>query len=294
MSWNRCLALIATMLPLAQPAAEVVRVGTIMSDRIPEASGLARSQRPDRLWIINDGGSAPSLHAVGVDGKLHGEVALDGVENRDWEDLASYETDDVNYLVIADIGDNGGIRPFVSLHVVPEPELDGESRVAPLRTIEFRYPNGPQDAESIAVDVSERLIYVLTKRSIPAELYTVPLDADSTEPVVAQLVMQLDSLPQPTASEVRIAPRIMDWFWQPTGMDFSRDLRRASILTYRAVYTFEREGHQSWADAFGRPPAVDAIPGVIGAEAISIADSGVYITVEANRPPLFRLPARAR
>lgn len=270
--------------------AEVIRVGDIDSPHIPEASGLACSQQPDRLWIINDGGSPPALHAVGRDGALHGEVAIDGVQNHDWEDLATYVLDGRSYLIVADIGDNEAQREFVSLHVLEEPDPLRQARTVPLRTLRFRYPNGPQDAESIAVDAGAKLVYVLTKRSIPAELYTVPLTAEGSEPVVARFLGTVASLPQPSAADVRNAPRLLDWYWQPTAMDFAADGSFASILTYRATYTYARRPEQSWFEALGEPPTAIALTGVLGAEALCAAPDGdLYVTVEADRPPLYRV-----
>ena len=265
----------------------VTAVGVIASDEIREASGLAQSlRRKGRLWVLNDGGSPAELHAVGIDGTLHGAVSVLGVENRDWEDLASFKQDGTAYLMIADIGDNTARHPYLSLHIVPEPDPKTQTDVGVQRSIHFVYPDGPQDAEAIAVDAENGNVYVLTKRSIPAKLYALPLSA--AEVVIAAHVTTLDALPEPTPEDVRLAPERQDWHWQPTAMDFATDGSFASILTYRAVYHFERLAEQSWLTALSGTPKVVPLGQVRDAEALCIADDAVYVTVEGTAPALYR------
>ena len=269
--------------------AEIELVGAVPSDDIPEASGLAPSLRQeDRLWIINDSGSPPVLHAIGTDASVHGAVSVNGVENVDWEDLAAFEAEGERYLMIGDIGDNGSLRDFVSLHIVPEPTSKLQAAVDVHRTLRFRYPDGPRDAEAIAVDAAEGLVYVLTKRNLPARLYAVPLDSETTtEPVTARHLGLIDSLPQPTVNERKNAPQLF-WYWQPTAMDFSADGSFARVLTYRGVYTYRRTKGESWLDALSRQPHETLLKDVLS-EALCVTGDGTYVTVERRRPPLYRL-----
>ncbi|MEJ2604389.1 MAG: hypothetical protein P8172_14070 [Gammaproteobacteria bacterium] len=97
--------------------------GTLNSPAIVEASGLVASGRtPGILWVVNDGGEPPVLHAVSDSGEELAAVQVEQAENRDWEDLARYTRDGRSWLLIADIGDNGGVRPHVMLYVLPEPD----------------------------------------------------------------------------------------------------------------------------------------------------------------------------
>ena len=290
--WPTIAALVSSFVtacatPPASAPTGITAVGMIDSDEIREASGLAQSLRgKDRLWVLNDGGSPPALYAVGTDGRLHGAVTVLGVENRDWEDLASFEHAGTAYLMIADIGDNTARHANLSLHIVPEPDPDSQTTVRVQRSIHFVYPDGPQDAEAIAVDAENGEVYVLTKRSIPAELYVLPLSASA--PVIAARVATLDALPEPTAEDVRLAPQRQDWHWQPTAMDFAADGSFASILTYRAAYHFQRVVGESWADAFSGSPKIVPLGQVRDAEALCIAEDAVYVTVEGASPTLYR------
>lgn len=287
------IAIDATLSAAGSDLGEIELVGAVPSDAIPEASGLAKSlRRDDRLWIINDSGSPPALHAIGTDASVHGAVTVNGVANVDWEDLASFEVDGEHYLMIGDIGDNGSLRDSLSLHIVPEPDATLPATVDVERTLRFRYPDGPRDAEAIAVDAAEGLVYVLTKRNLPARLYSVPLYGGTpSEPVAARYLGLVDSLPQPTAQERKNAPQLF-WYWQPTAMDFSADGSFAQVLTYRGIYTYDRDDDESWFEALSRPPRETLLKDLLS-ESLCVTASGTYVTVERRRPPLYRLPLPA-
>ncbi len=283
------ITLSGTVATTPADAAEIELIGAIPSDDIPEASGLARSlKQKDRLWIVNDSGSPPVLHVVGTDASVHGAVTVNGVENVDWEDLASFEAEGESYLLVGDIGDNGSLRDYLSLHIVPEPTSKLPTAVDVQRTLRFRYPDGPRDAEAIAVDVDEGLVYVLTKRNLPARLYSVPLDSETAEePATARYLGLIDSLPQPTANERKNAPQLF-WYWQPTAMDFSADGSFARVLTYRGVYTYRRERGESWLAALSREPHETLLKDVLS-ESLCVTGRDTFVTVERRRPPLYRL-----
>ena len=269
-------------------------LGRLEDPRLVEVSGLAASGRTgDLLWLLNDGGSRPSLHAIDPRGGTLGEVALTRAVNRDWEDLAAFELDGEPQLLAADIGDNGAKHAESVLYIVPEPVIGAttERLSAAPRVIRFSYPDGPRDAESLAVDAAERKAYVLSKRNIPPRLYTVPLDTAADEPVLAELLGPLTSLPPPTDEDIRLAPIRMDWHWQPTAMDFSQDGRLAAILTYHYVFLFEREPGQDWYAALSGKPRKISIKPIRGAESLGFAADGnsLYLTVEQRNAPLYRI-----
>jgi hypothetical protein len=194
--------------------------GTVQDGTIREASGLARSNYDDDLlWVINDGGSPPILHAVGTDGSNRGAVRVANAANIDWEDLASYESQGKSWLLVADVGDNLGARKAVNLYLVEEPLFPLADSVSAKR-ITFVYPNGPRDAEAVAVDVEQQRAIILTKRTIPAEFYAVSLSSIGGETVVAERLGEISNIPQPTASDLERALARKNWHWQPTGIDF--------------------------------------------------------------------------
>ncbi|HZX21926.1 MAG TPA: hypothetical protein VFF18_00200 [Woeseiaceae bacterium] len=264
--------------------------GTLQSPAIVEASGLAHSRRRQNLlWVINDGGEEPLLHAVTPEGEALGAVRVAGAENRDWEDLAAFSYEGSSWLLVADIGDNGGIRDHLTLYVVPEPEpADGE--VAPAWTVRYTYPDGPHDAEAVAVDGEAGHIYVLTKRTEPAELHTLPLrPAASAGVLISTLVTGLDSLPAREEAAGLLAAAV-PYHWQPTGMDMAADGSAVAVLTYADVYYYPRRQAETWADALAREPLPLGMPLVPIAEAVAFDERGrsLFITAEGRHAPLLR------
>lgn len=270
--------------------------GRLEDQTILEASGLARSQRqPDLLWIINDRGAKELVHAVDPAGKRLGEFDLKKAKNRDWEDLASFRLDDTPYLLIADIGDNDARRDTRRLYVTEEPEAEnnGASKIA--WEIVYRYPGGPRDAESAAVDIENRRALILSKRDIPPRLYSVPLQAPDADVVTATLLGPILSLYRPTRQEVEFAPKSKSWFWQPVGMDISADGLTAVILTYRDVYYYQRRPEQDWYDALNRAPARISLGNFNNAESIAFGDDArtVYVTGENRHSAILRVDLTA-
>ena len=281
-----------------QPAALVFEVaGNLENPKIDEASGLARSQRqPGVLWTMNDSGK-PVLHALDQRGARLGDVELRESDNRDWEDLASFELDGVPYLMVADIGDNEARYKKRTLYFAKEPRAD-EDKTRVDWEVDFRYPNGARDAEAAAVDVANERVLVLSKRDIPPSLFEVPLRADDT--VTAKWLGTVESLPRPLRRDVEMAPKTKDWHWQPTGMDISADNRAAVIMTYRAVYYYLRREGQDWFDALNSKPIRIGLGNFGNAEAVAFGDDErtVYVTGEHRNSLLLKvdlgMPAKAQ
>ena len=290
------LLLAASIAACSSPAgrpATIVETGRIASPQIVEASGLARSSLvDDRFWLLNDAGSPPVLHAIGVDGGHHGSVTLDPAANVDWEAISSFELDGKAWLLVADAGDNEALRDSSTIYILEEPDLASSTEIvrAPDRTIRFRWPDGPRDCEAVAVDAAGERILLLSKRTIPAVLYELPLRPEGSGIVTAARLGEVDALPQPDAEDIARAPREFDWHWQPTAMDVARDGGAAVILTYRAVYHFARATNQPWIEALSRPPVAIELGGIREAEAVALLEDGsTLVTVEGSHAPLYRI-----
>lgn len=266
-------------------------VGTIENNEVDEASGLARSQRnPDVLWVINDDGPSV-LHAIDSTGGMLGRVKIKDASNRDWEDLASFTLDGMPYLLLADIGDNEGKRKDVRFYVVEEPD-PGEKKVDYAWRVDFSYPGGPRDAEAVAVDVDNERVLIISKRDIPARLFSIPLRPESKKRQKATSLGAVGGLPQPSRRDVEFALKKNNWYWQPTSMDISDDGLRAVVLTYGGVYLYERLPNQSWPDALQGIPKIVSRTQNRQAEAVTFDAAGdaLLITLEQRNSPLFRLP----
>lgn len=279
------------------PDPAIVKIGKLQESKIDEASGLARSQREEHLfWTLNDSGSAAVLYALAEDGSHLGSVLMRGASNIDWEDLASFEFNDRPQLLVADIGDNFGKRKHVTLYIMDEPTPSSDE-ITPSWQIDFTYPDGPKDAEAVAVDGNERVAYVLSKRTIPARLYSIslaPENIGTNTVATASFLGTIESIPQPTADDLERALAEKSWHWQPTAMDFSADGRAAIILTYRAVYLYRRRGNEPWLETLQRSPTAFSLGDIREAESAAFNDGSIFFTVEAAHAPLYRIDFEAQ
>ncbi|MGI9220038.1 MAG: hypothetical protein ACR2QS_03265 [Woeseiaceae bacterium] len=267
----------------------IAEIGQLENKKLNEASGLARSNRlSDVYWTINDDGPAV-IYALGDHGQHLGRVRIDGAENRDWEDIASFMLDGSPYLVVADIGDNQSRYKHLSLYVITEPDPN-DDEVALAWQIDFQYPGGARDAESLAVDALGEHIYVLSKRTVPAELYRLPLRPVSAATIEAEPVLLLDSLPQPSQNQLKNAMK-NGWGWQPTAMDFAPDGKSALVLTYDGVNYFSRSDGQSWPEALQGQALHLSLGKYKNAESITYTDDAkaAIVTVEKKHAPLIRI-----
>ena len=276
----------------ASVAARLSITGRLENKHIDEASGLAVSQRrPDVLWTHNDSGAEARMYAIDLTGKLLGRIKLKKAKNVDWEDIASFTRDETPYLLVADVGDNDNKRKFVSLYVIEEPDLDVDAKpeLKPAWRIDLTYPGGPRDVESVAVDIENDQVLLLTKRTIPAELYAVPLQAAPGKIVVASLLGKINMLPQPTRRDIEFAPKTDDWHWQPTGMDIAPDGSAIAIVTYLpAIYLYRHDG--DWLSTLSKAPLRYPLR-LRKPESIAFgADSrSLFVTNEKKHAPLLRI-----
>lgn len=272
-----------------QATSLLTEVGRLENSRLDEASGIAASRLHDELfWAINDDGPAV-LHALSPAGADLGRVLIDGARNRDWEDIAAFELAGTAYLIVADIGDNDAEHEYLSLYVVEEPAMEADETELAWR-IDFRYPDGARDAEALAVDPVARQVYVLSKRTLPAELYRLPLQPGDGATITAEFVGYLDKLPQPSPAELQ-NPAGSGYGWQPTGMDFAPDGRSALVLTYAGLNFFSRSAGQSWPDALQGRAMHFSLRSYRNAESVAFTrdSEAAMVTVEQKHAPVLRV-----
>lgn len=287
---------------------------------VDEASGLTASVRhPGVYWTHDDNinlpassrRSEPLLFAIDTHGGLRSTVTLSPVRQRDWEAITSGLVDGQPTLIVGDIGDNRNTWPDYRVWFVPEPpSLGGKQRAYPTALIRFRYPDqvpqpkrqggwsGGHDAESLVMDNQGQQLLLLTKREKPARFFSIPLSArhaisegerlslqDRRTPVdTAQLLGTLPQLPAPDLLAWLLNPMIGAYADQPTDMSLSADGRLLAILTYSAVYFFERRPGMGWHQAIGKPvdsiglPLIDQWEGI----SFSIDDKRLLIVREGR------------
>ncbi len=90
--------------------------------------------------------------------------------------------------------------------------------IKPSWSIAFTYEDGPRDCESVAVDIVNEKILLLSKRDQPPVLYEIPLNKQKN--IVAKRLGEIKTLPQPTQNDIRLI-KYLNYTTQPTAMDIS-------------------------------------------------------------------------
>ena len=265
--------------------------GVLLDSQLAEISGLAASRRHrDVLWLHDDGGNPTRLFAINTNGNRLATLRIEGVTKTDWEDMAAFRLDGRDYLLIADTGDNGGLRRTLQLHVIEEPAKLENARLKPAWSIAFRWPDGARDCEAVAIDERNRQILLISKKRQPPELFALPLRSQDGVHT-AQRIGTLAGVPRPSADELRTNPKQARTLNQVTAADVSPDGRTLAVMTYRDLLLYPRRNGQSWAQAIAAKPRIAAMPWLPQAEAMGWSRDGkaVYVTGEFIPAPLYRI-----
>ncbi len=158
------------------------QIGVLDHNLINEASGLqASSKYPGTLYHINDSGGGNFFYISDMKGDRTQKIRIEGEFSKqsDFEDISVGKCFDKTCLFIGDIGDNRARKDYVEIIIVPELEQYG-TFVKPLKRVKIRYPDGPHNAEGMAVYPNGD-IYIITKEenlreleAYPAKIYKLP------------------------------------------------------------------------------------------------------------------------
>lgn len=197
-------------LPVAKPLTPLLR----------EISGIATSTTaPQHLWGHEDSGNPPHLFLIKYDGTVVKKLFINGVANRDWEDMARAGGD----LYIGDIGDNDKKHSDYTIYKFAEPSPDTDT-VYTAETIRFQYPDGAHDAEAFLVDAATKDIFIITKRDNPSLIYRIAFPYSFTERNTAVKVGQLT-------------------YGGVVSAALSPDAKEIIIKTYTALFHYNRNGN---------------------------------------------------
>ncbi|WP_215224480.1 hypothetical protein [Echinicola shivajiensis] len=243
-------------------------MGMVDHGLIDEASGLVFSRKYDNvLYTHNDSGGLPVVYQLDSTGNRVREIELNGMENRDWEDIAigPGKENEKSYIYLGEIGDNKGVYPSIKLLRFEEPQPgDDKVQVAPQVT-ELTYPDEPKDAETLMVDPWNGDVYIVSKRDSSNILYR--LKAEETDKDQAELEKVLE------------LPITMS-----VGGDISPDGKEIIIKNYWVIYHWERKEGESLVDALSRKPVQLPYSPEPQGEALTFGkDGGSYFTLSEKR-----------
>jgi hypothetical protein len=239
-----------------------------LPDVLRESSGVAWSKaRGGVLLSHNEGGHAATIYALDRDGSLRGKVPLEGIRNRDWEDIATGMCGKEACIYVADVGDNEEMRDRIVLYRLRDTGVyDGLPR--PVDAFPMTLPDGPRDMESVFVLPREEVFFVSKGRNHAVTLYRYP------PPLRIGETVRLEAVQSFSDSRLSI-PR------QVTGADASPDGSLVVIRTYESLAFFRVAEGRLEAIAGGQV-ALRTLNEVQG-EAVGLGpDGGVVLTSEGT------------
>ncbi|HEU4693388.1 MAG TPA: hypothetical protein VFS23_33725 [Vicinamibacterales bacterium] len=259
-------------------------------DELRESSGVVVSRtQPGVLWSHNDSGDGPNLYAIDITGRLLARFSITNAMARDWEDISSgpcpanvaaaQPAQPSGCLYIADTGDNTEVRREVTIYIVAEPRVGGSdaSPTVTARSLNFRYAEGPTDAEAIAVRPNGDITIVSKGRKGKIDFFILTADTvtralASGETVAARYNGNTGIPPEDRTGRLATSAAV-----SPDGMTLA-------VRTYYEIYFYglvNERGETRWRD-LERPCALgDAEP---QGEAIDFLDeSTLLITSERAR-----------
>lgn len=156
-------------------------VGKVQDSRMNELSGLIASKKyTGKFWTHNDSGDSARVFLIDEKAQLKAVFNLEGINAVDIEDIALFQYEGRNYIVLADIGDNRAVRASIQLYVFEEPsyyEEGGAHLVSrdDIRVLNLAYEDKPRDAEAIFIDPVDLTCYLITKRDLNVGVYSIPI-----------------------------------------------------------------------------------------------------------------------
>lgn len=210
-----------------------------------EISGVAASRsNPGILYIHNDSGNASQVYLTDASGADKGTLTLTTVGNRDWEDIAvgPGPIAGINYIYVADIGDNKSIYGSVFIYRFPEPDLTSKTLpykadITNVDIIQLKYPDGPCNAETLMIDPLTKDIYIASKESNLSKIY------------VARY-------PQSTSSTTVLSPIVQLYFNKATGGDISPDGTEILLRSNELIWYWKLNAGTSISDGLLTQPQV--------------------------------------
>lgn len=283
--------------------------GSLGFDDLTEASGLAASRGANTdgttneiLWTIADSGNQAELFGMSSNGSALVRRTVN-VPNRDWEDMAAFSANGVNYLMIADTGDNLNIHSSYPLHVFNEPDSTNiTGPIAPRVTFDLVYEDGSHNVEALAVAESDGNLYLITKGDNPG-IYSAPLLARlsesgptnnnqpaATASLVARRIGDLQP-PQQTSADSILGMLAGVNLGDVTAMDIDDQNATAWILTYRGIYRLTQAGNSTWEQILTASPELVSRHSLAQAEALTYSpkSGSVFVTSEGRGAPVLRL-----
>lgn len=230
------------------------KIAVLDSKIFPEASGIEVSDKfRDRIYHVNDSGKQLELITTDLKGKNPRKILIKGYNNRksDNEDLSTGPCFWKSCIFIGDIGDNLVKRSEIRIVVITE-RKNFPSAVSPLKVLRLRYPDGPHNAESLAVHPNGD-IYIISKESdfktmkySPSNIYRIRKkiwESNKGALLTPELLGNIDTSVFNGGDRFFLDNII-------TSLDISKDGKKFLLLTYQDAYEINTDLSNIKPDSF--------------------------------------------
>lgn len=254
----------------------------IADPRLDEASGIAPSiADPDVVYVHNDSGDSARFFALDVHtGRTVGTYTVPNATNVDWEDMAvARDRRGVASVWLADIGDNDARRAEVRIYRVDEPH---GHVVGPPEVWRLRYPDGPHDAESLAVAPGGAAVMVTKSLLGSSAVYAVPARPSGVQTLrkIGEIRFALTGTPGGPNAVGQLTA---------TGAAFSRDGTVLAVRTYTDAYLW-RVVDGDVAGALRTAAVRTALPAQPQGEGIAVDGSRLLVDSEGRGSAVYAVP----
>ncbi|MCZ4224801.1 hypothetical protein [Pedobacter rhodius] len=256
----------------------------IIPAELSETSGLFIS-KDDLFFVHNDSGDTSRFFAIDAKGNLLSTLYFKGDLSKkhfgvtDCEDMAGGPglVKDKRYIYLGDIGDNGGNRPYVTVYRFAEPNKFSSKMEIESEAVYLKYPNGPQDAETLMIDPILKELIIISKRQDTVGIYSTSLIFKNKDTVTMKKRGSL-FLPGKGLAKYVVSG------------DISRDGRQIILKTYTNVYYWLRNGKEPISQTLRRIPT--KLPYILEpqGEAIGFSPDGkaYYCISEGKNAVIYR------
>lgn len=155
----------------------------LLPNEVNETSGMIFYA--DGYWTHNDSGGDPVIYKLDtVSGEIVQRITLQGVNNRDWEELAQ----DEDFIYVGDFGNNSGNVTNLEIYIVNKTDIPSSGdATAPVGKIQYSYPDYPGridkrrdnnfDCEAMIATDANLFLFSKNRGDNKSKLYKLPKTA---------------------------------------------------------------------------------------------------------------------
>lgn len=219
-------------------SAQSTKLGKISSPLLSEISGITPSSIfNNSFWVHNDSGDKSRIYLIDSLANLKSVIKLEGISTVDCEDISTVTIDGVNYILLADIGNNRSDREILNIYMFPEPKDVKTTLIKKdqIRKISFKYADKRRDAEAIFVDQENLELYIISKRDFNSTVFSFSLKDIAHSEILS------------------LSPKLSLPFTFVTAADMSQNGSYIIIKNLTHVFLWHRDKNESVLTALSKP-----------------------------------------